>query len=117
MVFAKVVRKYIAVWLLCHKSTQYYDILRGAFSLNKTRETRIDESAPVGERVHEKCERNLKEISSLVDLYFTNRKGRSYPPTESCINCSKLSHALWKKAVPVYIAVSDEKKLQTWADS
>ena len=48
MVFAKVVRKYIAVWLLCHKSTQYYGTLRGAFSLNKTRETRIDESAPVG---------------------------------------------------------------------
>ena len=40
-------------------------------------------------RVHEKCERSFKEISSLFDLFFHKWKDRWYPPTESCIQQNK----------------------------
>ena len=46
MGLTKVVRKYIIVSLLCHKSTKYDDNLR-AFLFHNTRETHIGESAPV----------------------------------------------------------------------
>ena len=46
-ILAKIVRKQITDWLLCHKSTEYDYILCGAFLFHNTRETRIDESARV----------------------------------------------------------------------
>lgn len=59
MVLAKVVRKHIDWLLLCHKSTKYDDILREVFSFHNTRETAIDESAPLCESVYEKCDKKL----------------------------------------------------------
>ena len=49
--------------------------------------------------------------------YFTSRKGSWHPSLESCIDYRTLSLILMKKAASVCIAVSDEEKLRTRADS
>ena len=59
----------------------------------------------------------LKRTHPWPAYYFTSRKGSCCPPTESCIDFRELLLVLLKKATPVYIAVSDKKKLRTWADS
>ena len=47
MIVAKVVKKYIIVWLPCRKSTEYDDTLGEVFSCHNTFEKHIDESGPV----------------------------------------------------------------------
>ena len=59
----------------------------------------------------------LKRFYPWPGYYFKNRKGCCYPPAESCIDYRELSLVLPKKAAFVYIAVSNEEKWQTWADS
>ena len=57
----------------------------------------------------------LKRSHLWSAYYFTNKKGCWYPPTESCIDYRELSLVMPKKAASIYIVVSNEEKLVTWA--
>ena len=51
----------------------------------------------------------LKRSHSWSAYYFTNKKGSSYPPTESYIDYRESSLVLPEKAASVFIAVSNEE--------
>ena len=60
---------------------------------------------------------SLKRIFPWSAYYFTNRKGRCYPPIEDGIDFNNITSLLPKKTKYGTISKSNEEKLISWAES